>query len=67
MLSLDDYFMVEVEKKETDPDTGKKVTRKVRESKTFSLCSTVCYWGRRSSVLPSPSGEIVLFSLICTN
>ena len=29
MLSLDDYFMVEVEKKETDPDTGKKVTRKV--------------------------------------
>jgi YLP motif-containing protein 1 len=29
MLSIDDYFMVEVEKKETDPDTGKKVTKKV--------------------------------------
>ncbi|XP_076464262.1 uncharacterized protein LOC143296296 [Babylonia areolata] len=31
MLSLDDYFMVEVEKKEVDPDTGKKVTKKVLE------------------------------------
>lgn len=29
MLCLDDYFMVEQEKKEVDPETGKKVTRKV--------------------------------------
>lgn len=29
ILSLDDYFMVETEVTETDPDTGKKVKRKV--------------------------------------
>ncbi|GFS08763.1 YLP motif-containing protein 1, partial [Elysia marginata] len=31
MLCLDDYFMVEVEKQEVDPDTGKKVKKKVLE------------------------------------
>ncbi|RUS76519.1 hypothetical protein EGW08_015712 [Elysia chlorotica] len=31
MLCLDDYFMVEVDKQEKDPDTGKKVKRKVLE------------------------------------
>ncbi|KAM3917952.1 YLP motif-containing protein 1 [Leptodactylus fuscus] len=31
VLSLDDYFMTEVEKVEKDPETGKKVTRKVME------------------------------------
>lgn len=29
MLSLDDYFITEVEKEERDPDTGKKVKKKV--------------------------------------
>ena len=29
MLCLDDYFMVEVDKQEVDPDTGKKVKKKV--------------------------------------
>lgn len=29
ILSLDDYFMVEVEVNDVDPDTGKKVKRKV--------------------------------------
>ncbi|GFO17041.1 ylp motif-containing protein 1 [Plakobranchus ocellatus] len=31
MLCLDDYFMVEVDKQEVDPDTGKKVKKKVLE------------------------------------
>lgn len=30
MLCLDDYFMVEAEKVETDPETGKKVKKTVR-------------------------------------
>lgn len=30
MLCLDDYFMTEVEKTEKDPETGKKVKKKVR-------------------------------------
>lgn len=29
VLSLDDYFITEVEKEERDPDTGKKVKKKV--------------------------------------
>lgn len=29
ILSLDDYFLVEVEKKVTDPTTGKKIKKKV--------------------------------------
>ena len=29
MLCLDDYFMVEIEKKEKDPETKKMVTKKV--------------------------------------
>ena len=29
MLCLDDYFMIEVEKIEKDPETGKKVKKKV--------------------------------------
>ncbi|OPJ83225.1 YLP motif-containing protein 1 isoform A [Patagioenas fasciata monilis] len=31
VLSLDDYFITEVEKEERDPDTGKKVKKKVME------------------------------------
>lgn len=31
ILSLDDYFMTEVEKEETDPETGRKVKNKVLE------------------------------------
>lgn len=30
ILALDDYFLMEVEKSEQDPDTGKKVKKKVR-------------------------------------
>jgi len=33
MLSLDDYFMTETEKVEKDPDTGKKVKKKVKRRK----------------------------------
>ena len=29
ILALDDYFMVEVEKEEKDPETGRKVITKV--------------------------------------
>ena len=29
ILSLDDYFMVETETEETDPETARKVTKKV--------------------------------------
>lgn len=29
ILSLDDYFIVETEKEEKDPETGRKVTKKV--------------------------------------
>ena len=29
ILSLDDYFLVEVEKKVTDPTSGKKIKKKV--------------------------------------
>lgn len=32
MLCLDDYFMTEVEKTEKDPETGKKVKKKVSRS-----------------------------------
>nr|CAD7412961.1 unnamed protein product [Timema cristinae] len=31
ILSLDDYFMVEVEKEDKDPETGRKITTKVME------------------------------------
>ena len=55
MLSLDDYFMVEVEKKETDPDTGKKVTKKVGWlilTLSLSLLSgTITGRGKASSVV----------------
>ena len=37
MLSLDDYFMVETDKMEVDPDTGKKVKKKVIKKKRFLL------------------------------
>ena len=30
ILALDDYFLMEVEKTEKDPDTGKKIKKKVR-------------------------------------
>ena len=29
ILALDDYFLMEVEKSEQDPDTGKKIKKKV--------------------------------------
>ena len=29
MLCLDDYFMTEIEKTETDPESGKKITKMV--------------------------------------
>lgn len=29
ILALDDYFLMEVEKTEQDPDTGKKIKKKV--------------------------------------
>lgn len=29
ILSLDDYFIVETEKEEKDPETGRKITKKV--------------------------------------
>ena len=32
ILALDDYFLMEVEKVEQDPETGKKVKKKVRMS-----------------------------------
>lgn len=37
MLSLDDYFITEVEKEERDPDTGKKVKKKVLLIQLFIL------------------------------
>lgn len=32
ILALDDYFLMEVEKSEKDPETGRKVKKKVRIS-----------------------------------
>jgi len=36
ILALDDYFLMEVEKSEQDPDTGKKIKKKVRQQKHIS-------------------------------
>ena len=36
ILALDDYFLMEVEKSEQDPDTGKKIKKKVRQQKYIS-------------------------------
>ena len=33
MLCLDDYFMVETDKAEKDPETGRMVVRKVRRER----------------------------------
>jgi hypothetical protein len=31
IISLDDYFLTEVEKQEKDPETGKRVKKKVKQ------------------------------------
>ena len=37
ILALDDYFLMEVEKSEQDPETGKKVKKKVRMELMYDL------------------------------
>ena len=37
ILALDDYFLMEVEKTEKDPDTGKKIKKKVRALTLYAL------------------------------
>lgn len=37
VLSLDDYFMTEVEKVQKDPESGKKVMRKVSDWEALVL------------------------------
>ena len=37
ILALDDYFLMEVEKTEKDPDTGKKIKKKVRALTLLAL------------------------------
>lgn len=46
ILSLDDYFMTEVTKTEIDPETNKKVERKV-----LFLCLIKLIYSRVSSIL----------------
>lgn len=42
ILALDDYFLMEVEKSEQDPDTGKKVKKKV------SKHTYINFWGKHA-------------------
>lgn len=50
MLSLDDYFITEVEKEERDPDTGKKVKKKV-------LLNQLLILTKKQDVLEQHSGN----------
>ena len=50
ILALDDYFLMEVEKSEQDPDTGKKIKKKVRQQIYQLLSKTWApTWCRRHS------------------
>lgn len=45
ILALDDYFLMEVEKSEQDPDTGKKIKKKVSKHvhvSTIEQNSQIC-------------------------
>lgn len=48
MLCLDDYFMTEVEKTEKDPETGKKVKKKVSVFQARSTLPSTCNIGLHS-------------------
>ena len=48
ILALDDYFLMEVEKSEQDPDTGKKIKKKVSKCTGFLLI--FCIEGKKPKI-----------------
>jgi len=56
VLSLDDYFITEVEKEERDPDTGKKVKKKVLLTQLLVLTKNKTFWNSTVSIRISVCG-----------
>lgn len=50
ILALDDYFLMEVEKSEQDPDTGKKIKKKV------SKCLCINCWTKLEQTVYGHTG-----------